>query len=216
MRLSTELQDSEVFNNFMKIAEQDNMMAKKPEYLYPDYDISQSSPELDLSLSVTAGEQHKLYHVHSETGEDLVNAAHPGGGTVTQLDVTPSDKLALVETIVEQHKVIEDIARGLATGKIASLSERLVRLADKFDEAGFEVMAEYLTSTLSDLNSIAKKKVVTADDSSLKERIRAGNYKAQQLINQAQILLVSCRNYKPEYSTKIRNFFIIRGLIFLS
>lgn len=158
MRLSTELQDSEVFNNFMKIAEKENMMAKKAELLYPDYDINTTNPELDLSLSVTAGEQHKLYHVHSEKGEDLVNAAHPGGGTETQLDVKPGDKLALVETIVEQHKVIEDIARGMPTGKIASLSERLVRLADKYDAAGFEVMAEYLTSTLGDLSEIIKKR----------------------------------------------------------
>ena len=186
MRLSTELQDSEVFRNFMEIAEKENMMGKKAELLYPDYDITASSPELDIPLRVTAGEHDKLYHVHNEKGEDLVNAAHPGGGTQTQLDTKPEGKLGFVETIVEQHKVLEDIARGTPTGKIASLSERLVRLADKFEDAGFEMIAASLTDTLDALSAITHERTVVAatGDADMEASIKAGNMATQQILNQ--------------------------------
>lgn len=202
MRLSTELHDSEVFKSFMEIAEKNNMMEKKAELLYPDYDISPANPELDIALSVTASEHNKLYHVHNEKGEDLIDAAHPGGGTETQLDVKPSDKLGLVETVVEQHKVLEEIARGTPSGKLASLSDRLVRLADKFDAAGFEVVADNLTATLGEIAEVSKKKIVVAEDGSehhfepehikarspeeFRKDIASGNLRAQKMLNKVR------------------------------
>ena len=71
-------------------------------------------------LAVKQAEVH-LYKVHEETGEDLVNAAHPDGDNKTIAPTKGSD-LGDIETILSRHKKIEDIVNKKPTGKLASLT----------------------------------------------------------------------------------------------
>lgn len=59
-----------------------------------------------------------LYQAHKETGEDLVNQAHPEGDNKIVSDV--SDNYGDVETIVSKHKKIVDVVNKQPTGKLAS------------------------------------------------------------------------------------------------
>jgi hypothetical protein len=79
------------------------------------------------------GEGDKYYDVTGETGEQLVEKAHPGGGTRTELTHSKTDE-NLVETIVEQQKVDIDVARSVPKGTYAalvSLYGDLVRMGHK-------------------------------------------------------------------------------------
>jgi hypothetical protein len=59
-----------------------------------------------------------LYQAHKETGEDLVDQAHPDGDNKIVSDV--SDNNGDVETIVSKHKKIVDVVNKQPTGKLAS------------------------------------------------------------------------------------------------
>lgn len=74
----------------------------------------------------------KLYDVSKETGEDLINSAHPGGGTSTELTHSKT-KENLVETIVEQQKVDIEVAQKAPKGTYAAL----VILCDELTKLGF-------------------------------------------------------------------------------
>lgn len=63
-----------------------------------------------------------LYQAHKETGEDLVDQAHPYGDNKIVPDV--SDNNGDVETIVSRHKKIVDIVNKQPTGKLASYVEQ--------------------------------------------------------------------------------------------
>src|SRR5271165_2969 len=59
-----------------------------------------------------------LYQAHKETGEDLIDQAHPDGDNKIVSDV--SDNNGDVETIVSKHKKIVDVVNKQPTGKLAS------------------------------------------------------------------------------------------------
>ena len=61
-----------------------------------------------------------LYNVTKETGEDLVEKAHPGGGTKTELTHSKTDE-NLVETIVEQQQRDIEVANKVPKGTYATL-----------------------------------------------------------------------------------------------
>lgn len=143
----TRLEDSEVFNAFADIAVKEGLLKKEAEYLYPDFDISQKSPELDIK--VAGDKRTELYDVTGETGEDLINKAHPGGGVVA--DASGSGDYGKVETILEEQKKNRDIAESVPTGKLAALMAHLVALADELDAAGFEVLAQELDDEMQKL-----------------------------------------------------------------
>ena len=63
-----------------------------------------------------------LYQAHKETGEDLVDQAHPDGDNKIVSDV--SDNNGDIETIVSKHKKIVDIVNKQPTGKLASYVEQ--------------------------------------------------------------------------------------------
>lgn len=134
------MEDSEVFQLFSEIAHKNGILDKKASLLYPDFDISEHNPELDIKVAVAS--EHQMYGVTSESGEDLVGSAHPGGGI--SVDDSASGDLSKVETIVEQHKRWRDVAESMPTGKVASLAKELVALADALDEGGFIELADLI------------------------------------------------------------------------
>ena len=76
-----------------------------------------------------------LYQAHKETGEDLVDQAHPDGDNKIVSDV--SDNNGDVETIVSKHKKIVDIVNKQPTGKLASYVEQCkIALGAPVDEIG--------------------------------------------------------------------------------
>lgn len=67
-----------------------------------------------------AAGQDKSYDVSGETGKDLIDAAHPGGGTKTEVTHSKT-KENLVETIIEQQERDIEVARKVPKGTYASL-----------------------------------------------------------------------------------------------
>jgi hypothetical protein len=74
----------------------------------------------DFIVVNAKGESQKYYDVTGETGEQLVEKAHPGGGTKTELTHSKTDE-NLVETIVEQQKADIEVARSVPKGTYAEL-----------------------------------------------------------------------------------------------
>lgn len=140
----TDLDDSEVFNAFMKIAEEQGLLDKKAEYIYPDYDLSVQSNDLDFGITALAARESGLYGVTQGNGDDLVNDAHGKGPSVSDLMVKPEGDLSKVETIVEQHKKTREIALKMPTGKVAALATKLAALACELEDAGFIATADAL------------------------------------------------------------------------
>lgn len=99
---------------------------------------SNGERELEISLPevMAAANRDKFYGVLDDDLTKMVADAHKGGGT--KLDLGSNDKdLSKVETIVEQHKRIEDVARKMPKPKLAQLMVKLEKLASVMDEAGF-------------------------------------------------------------------------------
>ncbi|KKM23305.1 hypothetical protein LCGC14_1616550 [marine sediment metagenome] len=71
--------------------------------------------------------EEKLYDVSGETGEQLVDSAHPGGGTRTELTHSKTDE-NLVETIVEQQKKDIEVAQSIPKGTYAALKDLHTKL----------------------------------------------------------------------------------------
>ena len=55
------LEDSEVFNAFADIAIKEGLLNKKAEMLYPDFDISEKNPYLDIKIA--ADKRTEMYDV---------------------------------------------------------------------------------------------------------------------------------------------------------
>lgn len=109
---------------------------------------------VDDQLKVYSAEVNKLYDITGETGEDLINQAHPGGGTTI---AEAKEEGGKVETIVEQQK--KDIEKALKapTGKYAKLNaemiKKLVSLANDLEARGEMEMVKEIDNTLKTLTS---------------------------------------------------------------
>lgn len=182
---------SEVFDNFLKIAQETKLLDKKSEYMYPAQEFTYSPDELDIGLHVVAAEHEKIYDVTSESHKDLVNQAHPGGGASVSLDMAVEGDLAKVETVLEQHGKLEEIARRVPAVKSAALVEKLVVLADIMDEAGLEKEAHVLTNYAGILSLAHKKKVATPEKDTPESHkyVEHGNRQAQVMINKARKMM---------------------------
>ncbi len=90
-----------------------------------------SSAEVEGDIVKAA--EGKEYDVSGETGEDLVEQAHPGGGTKTELTHSKTNE-NLVETIVEQQEKDIEVAQKDPKGTYAALIE----LYSKLSKLGFE------------------------------------------------------------------------------
>lgn len=73
-----------------------------------------------LPATTAGSEGGKCYDVTGETGEQLIDSAHPGGGTRTELTHSKTDE-NLVETIVEQQKRDLEVAKSVPKGTYATL-----------------------------------------------------------------------------------------------
>jgi len=100
-----------------------------------------------LRLYKTAVE--KLYDITGETGEQLINEAHPGGGPTM---VPAKDEGGKFETIVEQQKKDIKVVETKPTGKQADFIVRqLVALANRLDEEGKTEAALLVDKTLAEM-----------------------------------------------------------------
>jgi hypothetical protein len=145
--------ESEILDAFYTKAMADGMLDKPAENLYPDFDIS-APPKNELDgIVAVASHDNRLYGLGGETGEEMVGKAHPGGGTVIDLDNNkPKDKdMAKVETIVERQKAMRDVAEGKPTGKLAQAMAKLVSLANLLDERGEHAAAAELDVEIAKL-----------------------------------------------------------------
>lgn len=83
-----------------------------------------------LPSATAANDGGKHYDVTGETGEQLIDSAHPGGGTKTELSSKTDENL--VETIVEQQKRDIEVTKSVPKGTYATL----VRLHDRLSKMG--------------------------------------------------------------------------------
>lgn len=149
--------DGEIFEIYSDLMDKKGLNDKKAEYLYPENTIldTYKSSELEVSLSAAAATSNKMYGVTSETGEDLVDAAHPKGGFVVDVGNKVSDDLNRVETICERHEEMADIATRMPKGKLASFTEALVKVADALDAKGFVSLADQIEHILGKIADVA-------------------------------------------------------------
>lgn len=87
--------------------------------------------------------EDKKYDVFDETGEDLVDIAHPGGGTKTELSHSKTDE-NLVETIVEQQERDKEVAMSVPKGTYAAL----VKLYNQLNKMGYKDHLDGLAKTI--------------------------------------------------------------------
>ena len=96
----------------------------------------------------------QIYDVSGETGEDLVDQAHPDGGK--EIIEKSTKDMGVVETITEQQKKMHDVVFKKPTGKLAlNVAANLIKNADEnlnesdldnlYDEAK-EILAQYSES----------------------------------------------------------------------
>lgn len=86
--------------------------------------------ELEQKVLAYKAASNALYQVSNETGEDLVDAAHPDGST--KLKDTAGD--AVVETITDQHKKIKEVVEKKPTGKLAMIIEEANNIKKKAND----------------------------------------------------------------------------------
>ena len=98
----------------------------------------------------------KLYDISGETGEDLVDQAHPGGGTATEV-TNSKTKENLVETIIEQQERDIAVVNKMPKGTYAAVVDTLVALADKLDAQGLRKEADAIDKII-ELYKPAQKK----------------------------------------------------------
>lgn len=110
-------------NRFKQVALQ--YIGAKPAQRAEDMLESDANTE---NTTVKQAKSDKFYDVSGETGEDLVEKAHPGGGTKTELTHSKTDE-NLVETIVEQQERDIEVARKEPKGTYAALVNLYTQLS---------------------------------------------------------------------------------------
>lgn len=80
------------------------------------YGLDKQANELESNY-LSYKKANTLYETSKETGEDLINAAHPKGSH--KVDVL-GDDLAVVETILDRHLKMIKVVDKVPTGKLAS------------------------------------------------------------------------------------------------
>jgi len=98
-----------------------------------DMGAKEASFSVDNQIKIYKEALDKLYDVTGETGEQLIEKAHPGGGPT----IAPSkEEGGKVETVVEEQKKSIDKATKKPTGKYAQTVSKLIALANKLEDEG--------------------------------------------------------------------------------
>lgn len=109
-----------------------------------------------------------LYETSKETGEDLVDAAHPKGSH--KLEDVDGDDLATIETIIDQQLKDMEMVSKKPTGKLASTKDILkavkIVLADS-EEENLEAARQLFLSTIAEVNNLASRIMRNEDLSDL-------------------------------------------------
>ena len=90
---------------------------------------------------------NKIYDIFGETGNDIINDAHPNGGTKTELTHSKTNE-NLIETIIEQQERDIDVAKSIPNGTYATL----VDLYNQLYKLGYK---NKLTKLLNTIKAIA-------------------------------------------------------------
>jgi hypothetical protein len=103
---------------------------------------------VDHHLKLYTEAANKLYDITGETGEQLIDQAHPGGGPTL---VPAADEGGKVETIVEDQK--KNIQKTLKqpTGKYAEVMTKLIATANRLDKEGDIEAAKLVDQTIKEL-----------------------------------------------------------------
>jgi hypothetical protein len=136
--------ESEVFNEFAKIAKKEKLI---------------KTAEEDTNVK-------DKYGVTGGTGEEEVNKAHPGGGPVV---AEAAGDHAKVETIVEQHRKMEEVALKTPTGKLAHVIHNLQKMATQIEEECLTSDAALAFSVGKVLDAAVEKLVILAAKAKDKE-----------------------------------------------
>ena len=92
-----------------------------------------------------------LYQAHKETGEDLVERAHPDGDNKIVSEV--SNNNGDVETIVSKHKKIVDVVNKQPTGKLAKYVEQCkIAIGASVDE--IKIVANRIKKNIDKLSNL--------------------------------------------------------------
>jgi len=103
---------------------------------------------VDKQLKIYKSAVDKLYDITGETGDDLVNQAHPGGGPTL---FKAEEEGGKVETIIEEHKKVLDKANKAPTGKYAEVISKLVATANMLEEKKEFEAAANIDKTIAEL-----------------------------------------------------------------
>ena len=98
----------------------------------PDYPVQVPQKQSALKVDFPKEAEGKVYDVSGETGEQLIDSAHPGGGTKTELTHSKTEE-NLVETVVEQQEKDIGVARSVPKGTYAAL----LQLREKLEKLGY-------------------------------------------------------------------------------
>lgn len=130
------------------------------------------------SAKKTAAASEKLYDVSGETGEQLVDKAHPGGGTKTELTHSKTDE-NLVETIVEQQKKDVEVAHSAPKGTYAALRDLYIKLSHMVPKEKLEGLANQIRVIATPEDYVADHLVLLAHNLD-----KAGHYKAANRVDE--------------------------------
>ncbi len=134
-----------------------------------DVDKKKSS-KLDIDLSKRAkGNSGGVYDVSGETGEQLIDSAHPGK---MRTELTSKTDENLVETIIEQQVRDIEVANSIPKGTYAAL----VSLVAKLNKMGYSKQAEPLKKMIVKLNGF---NMVDVELISLAMKLKDGGLKKE-------------------------------------
>ena len=146
-----------------------------------DQGFTTHAAELETKYLLLKKAERHLYNTHDETGEDMVDFAHPGGGN-KDLDKGWGE-LGEIESIVERHKKILDVVRKEPSkAKVSVASVAKIILAQEKDHSYLKTMThEQLERKLID----QKNEIARTINILIKSTAREGvNITARQQYNQ--------------------------------
>ncbi len=112
---------------------------------------------VDKQISIYRKAMSQLYNVSGETGDQLIESAHPGGGNVL---FETEDDGGRIETIVEEQKKNIEKAMKTPTGKYAFITRQLVSLASRMDKEGKRKASRLIDNAINDIKEEALRPFV--------------------------------------------------------